>query len=39
MAQEEEEDGWADEARGVFREREGRRSLVDGNARSCGRDA
>ena len=38
MAQEEEEDGWADEARGVFREREGRRSLVDGNARSCGQD-
>ena len=37
-AQEEEEDGWADEARGIFREREGRRALVDGNARSCGQD-
>ena len=36
--QDEEEDGWADEARGIFREREGRRSLVDGNARSCGQD-
>ena len=33
-----EEDGWADEARGIFREREGRRALVDGNARSCGQD-
>ena len=28
----EEEDGWAEEMRGIFREREG--SLVDGNARS-----
>ena len=34
-----EEDGWADEARGIFRQHEGRRSLVDGNARSCGQDA
>ena len=32
-AQELEEDGWADEARGIFREHEGRRALVDGNAR------
>ena len=37
-AQEEEEDGWADEARGIFREHEGRRALVDGNARTCGQD-
>ena len=37
-AQEEEEDGWADEARGIFRGREGRRALVDGNARPCGQD-
>ena len=37
-AQEEEEDGWADEARGIFREREGRRALVDGNAHTCGQD-
>ena len=37
-AHEEEEDGWADEARGTFREREGRRALVDGNARTCGQD-
>lgn len=36
--QEAEEDGWADEARASFREREGRRSLVDGNARTCGQD-
>ena len=36
--QEVEEDGWADEARGIFREHEGRRQLVDGNARSCGQD-
>ena len=38
MRIEEEEDGWADEARGTFREHEGRRALVDGNARSCGQD-
>jgi hypothetical protein len=37
--QEEAEDGWADEARAIFREHEGRRSLVDGNARTCGQDA
>ena len=37
-AQELEEDGWADEARGIFREHMGRRALVDGNARSCGQD-
>ena len=36
--QEAEEDGWPDEARGIFREHEGRRALVDGNARSCGQD-
>ena len=38
-AHELEKDGWADEARGSFREHEGRRALVDGNARSCGQDA
>ena len=32
--QEEEEDGWADEARGIFRAHEGRRALVDGNEAS-----
>jgi hypothetical protein len=37
-AQEEEEDGWADEGRGTFREHEGRRALVDGNARTCSQD-
>ena len=37
-AHEEEEDGWADEARGIFRVHEGRRALVDGNARTCGQD-
>ena len=37
-AQEEEEDGWADEARGTFRKHEGRRALVNGNARTCGQD-
>ena len=38
QVQEAEEDGWADEARGIFREHEGRRALVDGNARTCGQD-
>ena len=38
QAHEEEEDGWADEARGIFREHEGRRSLVDGNAHTCSQD-
>ena len=37
-AHEEQEGGWADEARGSFREHERRRALVDGNARSCGQD-
>ena len=32
------QDGWADEARGIFRVHEGRRALVDGNARTCGQD-
>ena len=36
--QEEEADGWADEARGIFRAHEGRRALVDGSARTCGQD-
>ena len=37
-AHKEEEDGWADEVRGMFREHEGRRALVDGNAHRCGQD-
>ena len=35
QVQEAEEDGWADEARGIFREHEGRRALVDVAAASA----
>ena len=36
---EEKEGGWVDLPRLAYRELEGRRSLVDGNARTCGQDA
>ena len=32
-------DGWVDLPRPMYRELEGRRSLVDGNVRTCGQDA
>jgi len=39
QVQEEEEEGYADEARGTFRQHKDGGTLTDGNARSCGQDA